>query len=144
MFIISRVSMRQKGHRLYALYTKIQSLKALKAIPIECACITIWLVRIKKWSFISLKALHQRKPLPSGGFYFVLVESFMTPLDGLLLRSEGEYDRFKSNTSGRFRHLWTIWIATIFKRAYGTHMRRTYYSRASSMIKLLLQRIDSK
>ena len=41
MFIISRVSMRQKGHRLYTLYTKIQSLKALKAIPIECACSTI-------------------------------------------------------------------------------------------------------
>jgi hypothetical protein len=128
MFIISRVSMRQKGHRLYTLYTKIQSLKALKAIPIECACSTIWLVRIKKWSFISLKALHQRKPRPETGCYFVLVESFMTlPLDGLLLRSEGEYDRFKSNTSGRFRHLWTIWIATLFKRAYGTHMRRTYY-----------------
>jgi hypothetical protein len=70
--------MRQKGHRLYTLYTKIQSLKALKAIPIECACSTIWLVRIKKWSFISLKALHQRKPRPPEGFYFVLVESFMT------------------------------------------------------------------
>ena len=67
MFIISRVSMRQKGHRLYTLYTKIQSLKTHKHYQLSSVGISAYSYSYEECLYYSIRHAECGDPAPHGG-----------------------------------------------------------------------------